>query len=116
MRWTVSAVSFLNRAANRNLPGSLLRRPSRSAAVQFIRWSSSARVRSVGGLGQGLQEFLPIHIVVVNVLSPVSAAHHVMNRPRIIHAQWTRHKQPYARPQRKSKATIRLYVACPLLL
>jgi hypothetical protein len=68
-------------------------------------------IGSVGGLGQGLEEFLPVHIVVVNALSPVSAARHVMKRPRIIQGQLTRHKNLYAPRYRNNKGEYLLYMA-----
>jgi hypothetical protein len=43
----------------------------------------------LANLGQALHELLPIQIIVVDVLAPVAPAHHVMNRPWIIHAQLT---------------------------
>jgi hypothetical protein len=42
-------------------------------------------------LGQRFEKILPIHVILVNVLAPISSTHHVMNRSRIINSQLTGH-------------------------
>jgi hypothetical protein len=47
--------------------------------------------RSLAGLRQRLEEILPVHVVQVDVLLAVSAAHDVVDGPRIFDSQLTRH-------------------------
>jgi hypothetical protein len=44
-------------------------------------------------LSQGTQKPLPVCLVPENVLTPVAAIHHVINRPLIFHSQFARHEQ-----------------------
>jgi hypothetical protein len=36
--------------------------------------------------GQRFEKILPIHVIVVNVLTPIPTAHHMMDRSRIINS------------------------------
>ncbi len=63
--------------------------------VKMVAHQAVGMHRPVGllaGLGQRFHECLRVHSIRVGVLAPASAAHYVMNGPRNIDAQLTRHK------------------------
>jgi hypothetical protein len=37
-------------------------------------------------LRERFEKILPIHVIVVNILAPISATHHMMDRSRIINS------------------------------
>ena len=45
----------------------------------------------LAGLRQGLEKILPVHVIQKNVLTPVAAAHHMVNGARILNSQFSRH-------------------------
>jgi len=48
-------------------------------------------IRLLADFGEGLKEILPVDIIQKNVLPPVSPAHNVVHRARILDAQLPRH-------------------------
>jgi hypothetical protein len=59
-------------------------------------------------LGQCLEEILPVHIVEINVLAPIPAAHHMVDGSSKIDSQLTRHTLlfSYRRPNAKDKMNL----------
>ena len=48
-------------------------------------------IRFLARLRQRLDEVLPVHVIKENPLPPVTSAHDVIHRPRILDAQLARH-------------------------
>src|SRR5713226_3284176 len=45
----------------------------------------------LAGLGEGLEEIVPIHVVQVDLLAAIATAHDMVHRPGILDAHLTRH-------------------------
>jgi hypothetical protein len=47
--------------------------------------------RLLAGLGQGLDEIMPIHIVQEDLIPPVATTHEMIHGPRVFKAEFARH-------------------------
>jgi len=63
-----------------------------------VEWQTAPGVSQQARLGQRLQEILPVHVAQKDVLTPVTPAHDVVNRSRILDAQLPWH-QPQICPR-----------------
>ena len=68
----------------------ILGRSQKVIAHQTIRMDIEAAL--LAGLGQGLEDILPVNVVLEDVLPTVATAHHMANRPGEPHSQpaWQR--------------------------
>lgn len=48
-------------------------------------------VKALHDFPEALQERVPIHVVIEDVLAGVASGRHMIERPFILHSEWTRH-------------------------